>query len=32
VDDAGTTIGLVALEDLVESFVGTVRDATHRGP
>jgi CBS domain containing-hemolysin-like protein len=31
VDDAGTTIGLVALEDLVESFVGTVRDATHRG-
>jgi CBS domain containing-hemolysin-like protein len=30
VDPAGTTIGLVALEDLVEVFVGTVRDATHR--
>lgn len=30
VDPAGTTVGLVALEDLVEAFVGTVRDATHR--
>jgi CBS domain containing-hemolysin-like protein len=30
VDAAGTTVGLVALEDLVEAFVGTVRDATHR--
>jgi CBS domain containing-hemolysin-like protein len=31
VDQTGTTVGLVALEDLVEAFVGTVRDATHRG-
>jgi len=30
VDAAGTVIGIVALEDLVEEFVGTVRDATHR--
>lgn len=30
VDADGTTVGLVALEDLVEAFVGTVRDATHR--
>jgi CBS domain containing-hemolysin-like protein len=30
VDPGGTTVGLVALEDLVEAFVGTVRDATHR--
>jgi magnesium and cobalt exporter, CNNM family len=30
VDPAGATVGLVALEDLVEVFVGTVRDATHR--
>jgi CBS domain containing-hemolysin-like protein len=30
VDPGGTTVGLVALEDLVEVFVGTVRDATHR--
>jgi CBS domain containing-hemolysin-like protein len=30
VDATGTTVGLVALEDLVEAFVGTVRDATHR--
>ena len=30
VDPAGGTAGLVALEDLVEVFVGTVRDATHR--
>jgi CBS domain containing-hemolysin-like protein len=27
---AGRTIGIVALEDLVEEFVGTVRDSTHR--
>ena len=25
------TAGVVALEDLVEEFVGTVRDTTHRG-
>jgi CBS domain containing-hemolysin-like protein len=31
VDPGGATVGLVALEDLVEAFVGTVRDATHRG-
>ena len=30
IDQAGATAGLVALEDLVEVFVGTVRDATHR--
>ncbi len=30
VDPTGATVGLVALEDLVEVFVGTVRDATHR--
>ncbi|GAA4926964.1 CBS domain containing-hemolysin-like protein [Actinomycetospora succinea] len=29
VDDHGTTVGLVALEDLVEEYVGTVRDSTH---
>lgn len=29
-DSSGTTIGIVALEDLVEEFVGTVRDGTHR--
>lgn len=29
-DAAGSTIGIVALEDLVEEFVGTVRDGTHR--
>lgn len=29
-DANGTTLGLVALEDLVEEFVGTVRDGTHR--
>lgn len=32
VDPAGATVGVVALEDLVEEFVGTVRDATHRQP
>lgn len=30
VDSGGTTVGIVALEDLVQQFVGTVRDATHR--
>ncbi|GED98049.1 hemolysin family protein [Gordonia crocea] len=30
VDDEGATIGLVALADLVEDLLGTVRDATHR--
>ncbi|MGJ0121056.1 hemolysin family protein [Williamsia sp. MIQD14] len=30
VDGNGRTIGVVALEDLVEEFVGTVRDETHR--
>lgn len=29
VDTEGSTIGLVALEDLVEEYVGTVRDSTH---
>lgn len=29
-DEQGVTIGIVALEDLIEEFVGTVRDATHR--
>ncbi|QBJ94647.1 HlyC/CorC family transporter [Rhodococcus sp. ABRD24] len=29
-DPAGGVIGIVALEDLVEEFVGTVRDGTHR--
>lgn len=29
VDGRGTTLGVVALEDLVEEYVGTVRDATH---
>lgn len=30
VDADGRTLGIVALEDLVEEFVGTVRDGTHR--
>lgn len=30
VDDTGRTIGIVALADLVEEFVGTVRDETNR--
>ena len=30
VDDSGRTIGIVALADLVEEFVGPVRDETHR--
>ena len=29
VDADGTTVGVVALEDLVEEYVGTVRDSTH---
>lgn len=29
VDEDGTTVGVVALEDLVEEYVGTVRDSTH---
>jgi CBS domain containing-hemolysin-like protein len=29
VDEQGTTVGVVALEDLVEEYVGTVRDSTH---
>ncbi|MDQ3987902.1 MAG: hemolysin family protein [Actinomycetota bacterium] len=29
VDPRGATVGVVALEDLVEEYVGTVRDATH---
>jgi magnesium and cobalt exporter, CNNM family len=32
VDPEGGTIGLVAMEDLVEHYVGEVRDATHAGP
>ena len=31
VENGVGTIGIVALEDLVEEFVGTVRDGTHRG-
>ncbi|OUC77415.1 hemolysin family protein [Gordonia lacunae] len=30
VDDSGRTIGIVPLADLVEEFVGNVRDETHR--
>ncbi|MGP4017098.1 hemolysin family protein [Saccharopolyspora sp. 5N708] len=29
VDPAGAAVGVVALEDLVEEYVGTVRDGTH---
>nr|WP_218890895.1 hemolysin family protein [Actinomycetospora corticicola] len=29
VDSDGTTVGVVALEDLIEEYVGTVRDSTH---
>jgi CBS domain containing-hemolysin-like protein len=29
VDGDGATVGLVAMEDLVEEYVGTVRDSTH---
>ncbi|HEY6421832.1 MAG TPA: hemolysin family protein [Pseudonocardiaceae bacterium] len=32
VDPGGSTAGVVALEDLVEEYVGTVRDATHVSP
>jgi CBS domain containing-hemolysin-like protein len=28
---SGTAVGVVALEDLVEEYVGTVRDGTHVG-
>ncbi|MFC4003449.1 hemolysin family protein [Prauserella oleivorans] len=31
VDDTGRIAGVVALEDLVEEYVGTVRDGTHVG-
>ena len=30
VDDTGTIIGMLALADLAEAFVGDVRDSTHR--
>ncbi|MGC4932137.1 hemolysin family protein [Gordonia sp. DT30] len=30
VDESGRTVGIVALADLVEEFVGTVNDETHR--
>ena len=29
VDASGATVGLVTMEDLIEHYVGTVRDATH---
>ncbi|SEG97208.1 hypothetical protein SAMN02982929_06662, partial [Saccharopolyspora kobensis] len=29
VDTTGAPIGVVAMEDLVEEYVGTVRDGTH---
>lgn len=29
VDDAGNTVGVVTLEDLIEHYVGTVQDGTH---
>ena len=29
VDPGGATAGLVTLEDLIEHYVGTIRDATH---
>jgi CBS domain containing-hemolysin-like protein len=31
VDRLGATVGMVAMEDLIEHYVGTVRDATHTG-
>ena len=31
VDARGTTTGVVTMEDLIERYVGTVRDATHAG-
>ncbi|KPM57415.1 hypothetical protein CcI49_32045 [Frankia sp. CcI49] len=31
VDAAGSTLGVVAMEDVVEEFVGEVEDASHRG-
>lgn len=30
-DTTGNAVGVVALEDLVEEYVGTVRDGTHVG-
>jgi CBS domain containing-hemolysin-like protein len=30
-DESGNAVGVVALEDLVEEYVGTVRDGTHVG-
>lgn len=30
VDARGHTVGIIALEDLIEEFVGTVRDGTHQ--
>jgi CBS domain containing-hemolysin-like protein len=30
-DESGNAVGVVALEDLVEEYVGTVRDVTHVG-
>ncbi|MBV9318951.1 MAG: CBS domain-containing protein, partial [Mycobacterium sp.] len=30
-DDDDLVVAMVALEDLVEDLVGTVRDGTHRG-
>ena len=32
VDAQGTTVGLVTMADLIEHYVGAVRDATHAGP
>lgn len=32
INPSGTAVGIVALEDLVEEYVGTVRDNTHRLP
>ncbi|MEJ6012235.1 hemolysin family protein [Corynebacterium sp. H127] len=31
VRDSGQLIGLITLEDLIEEYVGTVRDGTHKG-
>ncbi len=32
VDAAGSTLGVVTMEDLIEHYVGTVRDGTHARP